>query len=71
MSLGKKIQTLRNERGFSAEYCAEELGIHITTWRNWERDATIPSVFFVCCMAKLFAVTTDELLRDENGGFRV
>ncbi len=71
MSLGKKIQMLKQERGFSAEFCAEQLGVDIKTWWNWERDKRVPNVFFICCMAKLFVVTTDELLKDENGIFIV
>ena len=69
--LGEKIKSLREQKDWSISFCAKQLGIDSKTWKDWEENKVTPRVFFICCMAELFAVTTDELLRDENGGFMV
>lgn len=63
---GQKLQTLRRGRGFTLKSLALALGYtahgHIS---ELEAGKKIPTAEFVLSVARLFDVTTDQLLKDE------
>jgi len=63
---GQKLQTLRRRRGFTLKELALALGYtahgHIS---ELEAGKKIPTTEFVLSVARLFDVTTDQLLKDE------
>jgi transcriptional regulator with XRE-family HTH domain len=63
---GEKLHTLRTERGLTLKELAQALGYtahgHIS---ELEAGKKMPTVQFVINVARLFNVTTDELLKDE------
>lgn len=68
MTLGKKLQLLRKARGMSQEQLAELLGVSRQAVSKWELDSTLPDTANVVALGKLFGVTTDYLLVEENEG---
>ena len=66
MTLGKKLQLLRKARGMSQEQLAEELDVSRQAVSKWELDATLPDTANVVALSKIFGVTTDYLLVEEN-----
>lgn len=61
MSLGKNMQKLRMERGWSQKYVADKLHLDKTAISRYESDAIVPSVITLMDMARLYGVTLDEL----------
>lgn len=63
---GRKLQALRRRRGFTLKELAFALGYtahgHIS---ELEAGKKTPTVEFVLSAARLFDVTTDQLLKDE------
>lgn len=65
MTLGERIQTYRKRAGLSQEALAEQLGISRQAVSKWEVDAAQPELDKVVALARLFGITTDELLLGE------
>jgi len=63
---GEKLRTLRNESGMTLKELAQALG-HTAHGYISELEAgkKVPTVQFVLNVARLFNVSTDQLLRDE------
>ncbi len=63
---GEKLHTLRTQRGMTLKELAQALGYtahgHIS---ELEAGKKMPTVQFVINVARLFGVTTDQLLNDE------
>ncbi|MBR1925259.1 MAG: helix-turn-helix transcriptional regulator [Clostridia bacterium] len=53
---------LRKEQKLSQTQLAEKLGLSQDTVSLWELDKALPDVLSVIKMAKIFDVTTDEIL---------
>ena len=66
MTLGNKIQKLRKQKGMSQEKLAEELGVSRQAVSKWELDAALPDIGNIVAISRLFDVTTDYLLKDEQ-----
>ena len=62
MTLGEQIQTCRKKAGLSQETLAEQLGVSRQAVSKWELDSALPELDKVVAMARLFGVTTDQLL---------
>ena len=60
--LGKRIEQLRSELGWSQVKLAKKLNIAKQTVSNWENDNIQPSIEMLMRIAKLFGVSTDDLL---------
>lgn len=65
MTLGERIQTYRKRAGLSQEALAEQLGISRQAVSKWEVDAAQPELDKVVALARVFGITTDELLLGE------
>ncbi|MBQ8800064.1 MAG: helix-turn-helix transcriptional regulator [Lachnospiraceae bacterium] len=74
MTLGNKIQEIRNARGMSQEQFGEMLGTTRQTVSKWELDQVVPDIRKIVAISKLFCVPTEELLLKvttfENEGVR-
>lgn len=66
MTLGEKLQTLRNRAGLSQEDLADRLGVSRQAISKWELDKTVPDVKYIVELSELFEVSTDYLLKEHT-----
>lgn len=66
MTFGEKIQMLRKKAGLSQEELAYQLGVSRQAVSKWERDSGYPETEKIVRMGKLFNVSLDFLLNDEE-----
>jgi transcriptional regulator with XRE-family HTH domain len=69
MDVGQRIQTLRVENSLSQEALAERLGVTRQSVSKWELGQALPDVDKIVQLSKLFNVTTDALLLDDDAAF--
>ncbi len=63
---GEKLHTLRTQKGFTLKELAYQLGHAAHGYiSELETGKKLPTVELVLSIARLFNVTTDELLKDE------
>ena len=62
MNIGEKIAELRRERGMTQEALASRLVISPQAISKWERGIANPDLELIPEIAKLFGISTDELL---------
>lgn len=62
MNIGAKIRQLRTERSISQEQMAEQLSVSRQAVTKWETGAGAPDIENLAAIARLFGVSTDELL---------
>jgi transcriptional regulator with XRE-family HTH domain len=70
MTLGNKIKQLRNERNMTQPDLATELGVTVRTVAYYENDERQPKKSTILKLCKLFNVTSDYLL-SENESFLI
>jgi AbrB family looped-hinge helix DNA binding protein len=56
---------LRNIHGFSQEQIAEKIDISRQAYAKWESGATIPDIEKCSCLAKVYGVSLDSLVKTE------
>ncbi len=62
----ERLKSVRKSRGFTAQYMANCLGIHIRAYRKYESGDTVPTFYGLKVMADVLDVSIDWLLgRDE------
>lgn len=66
MTFGEKIQKLRKEAGLSQEELSYQLEVSRQAISKWERDNGYPETEKIVRMSKLFNVSLDYLLNDED-----
>ena len=66
MTFGEKIQKLRKEAGLSQEELSYQLGVSRQAISKWERDNGYPETEKIIRMRKIFNVTLDYLLNEED-----
>ena len=64
--LGKKIRQLRRAKDLTQEQLADYLNISSQSVSKWETGTATPDLAFVIPLARLFGVSTDELLGFEQ-----
>lgn len=64
MTLGKKIYTLRTEKGMTQEQLAEYLGVSRQSISKYEYDQSTPELEKIKLLAEIFEVTSDDLIND-------
>ena len=57
-----RIKTLRTERGYTMQELGKLVGVKKTTVSNWESGVNYPNTDTLLELAKIFAISTDELL---------
>lgn len=66
MNLSQKIYDCRKKAGLSQEALAEKLGVSRQAISKWETGEATPEVGKLVLLARLFGVTTDWLLSDDE-----
>ncbi len=61
-NIGKRIKELRKKNDFTQEKLADFLGVSYKAVSKWECGVTVPDISLIISLAKLFRVTTDDLL---------
>lgn len=64
MTLGEKLQKLRQQQGLSQDALAERLGVSRQAVSKWERDEAQPELDKIVRLSELFGVSLDALLKD-------
>lgn len=67
MILADKIIDERKKNGWSQEELADRLGVSRQAVSKWESAQSVPDLQRILEMSKLFGVSTDYLLKDEEG----
>ena len=62
MTLCEKLIDLRRKAGLSQEQMAQQLDVSRQAVSKWENDLSCPDITLLPQLARLFDVTTDELL---------
>lgn len=61
-----RLLSLRTSAGWSQEFVARQMGVSRATIVNWERGNTEPSISEAVKLAKLFGITVEEFLSDDQ-----
>lgn len=62
---GEKLRTLRQNRAWTQQQLADEMGIGRAHVSDMERNAKLPSVEMLVKLTRLFAISADSLIHDE------
>lgn len=65
-SLGSRIAELRRKKNMTQEDLANALGVTPQAVSKWENDLSCPDITLLPQLARLFGVTIDELLGNQN-----
>lgn len=66
MELGEKVKQLRKESNLTQEQLAEKLFVSRTAVSKWESGKGYPNIESLKSLAKIFSVSIDELLSNEE-----
>ncbi len=66
MIFADKLIALRKKAGWSQEELADKLGVSRQAVSKWEGMQSVPDLERVIALSKLFGVSTDYLLKDEQ-----
>ena len=66
MKLAEKLFELRKEKSWSQEKLAEQINVSRQSISKWESGQVLPEIEKIIELSKIFQVTTDYLLVDEN-----
>lgn len=64
--IGKKLLELRKKKGLSQDELANLVGVSRQTISNWELDETSPDLKQIQKLVKVFNVSVDEIIGNEN-----
>jgi transcriptional regulator with XRE-family HTH domain len=66
IEIADRLAKLRKEKGYSQEQLADALGISRQAVSKWERAEASPDTDNLICLAKLYGVSLDTLLKTEQ-----
>lgn len=66
MTLGQKLKEIRRKFGLSQEQLAEIMNVSRQSITKWENDFGLPDVSNLQELSKVFGLTIDYLLNDQN-----
>ncbi len=66
--IGKKLSSLRKEKGMTQMELADKMEISFQAVSNWERGKTMPDISKLPELAALFGVSIEEILGDDKKG---
>lgn len=66
MTFAEKLKTIRKQLGMSQEQLADKLGVSRQAITKWETNIGIPDIENLIAISKLFNMTIDELLFEEQ-----
>ena len=64
--LKDNLVMLRNLHGYSQEQIAEKIDISRQAYAKWESGATVPDIEKCACLAEVYGVTIDSLIKTES-----
>ncbi len=67
MYLAEKIVKLRKEKGWSQEELADKVNVSRQAVSKWESMQTLPDIDNIVQLAEIFGVSTDYLLKNDDG----
>ena len=67
MIFAEKLKMLRKQAGRSQEKLAEKLGVSWQAAAKWKTDTGIPDIDNIRAVSKLFDISIDQLLGNDNG----
>ncbi len=62
---GEKLRVLRKQRGLTQKQVGDVLGVNRTHVTRMEKGQKTPNAAMIIKIARLFKVTTDQLMMDE------
>lgn len=62
-AFGKRMKSLRDERGLKRDWVAKQLGVHYNTLKNWELGKAHPGSRDLLALSKIYHVEADEFFR--------
>ena len=70
MTIGESIRQVREERGYSRERLARQIGVHRMTILKWEYGVSKANIESIIAIADVLRVSLDELVgrRVKDGG---
>ena len=71
MKFNEKLIMLRKQHNLSQEQVAEKLGVARQTISKWELGETTPEMDKLIIISKLYDITLDELMKEDNEGKNV
>ena len=66
IEIANRLAKLRKEKGYSQEELAEKLGLSRQAVSKWERAESSPDTDNLICLARLYNVSLDELLKTDD-----
>ena len=63
---GQRIKKLRNDKGLSMQELADKLGVTKSSINMWENSSSIPKNNILISLSKMFNVSIDYLLGNEE-----
>ena len=66
IEIADKLVELRKKNGYSQEELAAKLGLSRQAISKWERAEASPDTDNLICLAKLYGVSLDELLKNDD-----
>lgn len=66
IEIANRLAKLRKEKGLSQEELAEKLGLSRQAVSKWERAESSPDTDNLICLAKIYNISLDELLRTDE-----
>lgn len=67
MTFAEKLLNLRRARNWTQEELADKIGVTRQALSKWEANTALPDTKNVVAIARLFGVTTDYLLCEDEG----
>lgn len=67
MTLGQKLKEIRKRFGLSQEQLAEIINVSRQAITKWENDKGMPDISNLQELSKVFGITVDYLLNNDNG----
>ena len=71
VKIGKLLQELRKEKGFTQEQLAERMGVARRTVSRWETGSNMPDLDILVELSDFYAVDIREILSGERKGERM
>ena len=62
MSLGERLQSLRESQGLSQKELANHIGVTTGVVAEWEANETVPNLLELSCLSKALNISSDYLL---------
>lgn len=66
MNIAEKIKAVRNRAGMSQQELADKIHVSRSAVAKWESDKGLPDIDNLKAIAKLFGMTLDELVAEED-----